>query len=219
MRVNPHYKGEKDLMSTMETHESDFRQSRTCRNLTSAFTGESQARRQYLLAAERCEQARLHVIAHTFRFTAAQEKEHASIYHGLLCAFGGDRIEASKDLSVDLPEELLEILRAVTQNEHDEYDRLYPAYARIAEEEGYPRIANAFRRIAETELLHAQRFIQFAEALAGGSLFRASQRQGWLCLPCGHLHYGLEAPAYCGTCGRDRGHFIRNDFHPFAVLG
>ncbi|MBQ8201755.1 MAG: rubrerythrin family protein [Clostridia bacterium] len=203
-------------MSTIQHAQIPFIQSRTHQNLISAWAGESQARRQYLDAAERCENAQLHVIAHAFRFTAAQEKEHASIYRGLLTALGG-RVQEESAASVMLPDEPLNILRAVIQSEHDEWDKLYPAYARIAEEEGYPRVATAFTRIAETEQLHAQRFLQFAKALADGTLFRNASRVGWLCLPCGHLHYGSEAPAHCSTCGRSRGHFIRSDFHPFTV--
>lgn len=205
-------------MSTTQHDPEAFRLSRTCRSLVSAFQGESQARRQYLTAAERCEKAALHVLAHAFRFTAAQEKEHAAIFHGLLCAFGGESIGASEE-DTPLPEKPAEILQAVIQGEGDEAEKLYPAFARIAQEEGYPRIATAFLRIAETERLHARRFSQYAAALDDGSLFRSGLRTGWLCLPCGHLHYGCDAPDRCGTCGRDQGHFIRSDFFPFTVTG
>lgn len=204
-------------MSTIQTVPQHFIGSRTHRSLVSAALGESQARRQYLAAADRCEASSLHVVAHAFRFTAAQEKEHASIFLGLLRAHGADLPPEVPEAPPALPEDPVECLRAVTQNEHDEWDRLYPAYAGIADQEGYPRIATAFRRIAETEQLHARRFIQFAEALSAGSLFSSDRRCGWLCLPCGHLHYGTAAPRACSTCGRDQGHFIRSDFHPFTV--
>lgn len=203
-------------MSTTHVQPSDFPSSRTCKSLVSAFQGESQARRQYTAAADRLEQAGLHVIAHAFRFTAAQEGEHAAIFHGLLRISGGERIDAA-EADVPLPEEPYRILLAVSQGEQAESETLYPAYARIAEAEGHPRIATAFRRISETERLHARRFTQYADALQSGTLFRSPHRVGWLCLPCGHLHYGLEAPDLCDTCGRTRGHFIRSDFHPFTV--
>lgn len=204
-------------MSTIPNEPRNFQRSRTYRSLVSAFRGEAQARRQYLIAADRCEQAGLHVAAYAFRFTAAQEKEHADIYHGLLIAFGGQPLPTADMPDVPLPASPLDILRTVAQGENDESDKLYPAYARIADEEGYPRIAMAFRRIAETERLHARRFQQYATALQEGTLFTGSCRTGWLCLPCGHLHYGCDAPDRCDTCGRDRGHFIRSDFHPFTV--
>lgn len=204
-------------MSTMQSSPHEFPGSRTCRNLLSACAGEMQARAQYLAAADRCEADDLHVVAHAFRFTAAQEKEHASVYRGLLRACGASPSEIPEAAPPELPAGTVDLLRTVTQTEHDEWDKLYPAYAAIAEEEGYPRIATTFRRIAETEHLHARRFIQFAEALASDTLFACRDRVGWLCLPCGHLHYGTQAPARCSTCGRSRGHFIRSDFHPFTV--
>jgi len=204
-------------MSTTRNEPLNFCTSQTRRSLISACQGETQARSQYLNAAARCDEAGLHVAAHAFRFTAAQEKEHAAIFRGLLVAFGSTPVLPEPEEDAPLPDTPMEILRAVMQSEDDESSKLYPAYARIAEQEGYPRIATAFRRIAETERLHARRFQQYADALAEDSLFRSSQRTGWLCLPCGHLHYGTEAPGQCSTCGRNRGHFIRSDFHPFTV--
>lgn len=179
--------------------------------------GEMHARRLYLQAARQMEEAHLHVIAHAFRFTAAQEKEHADIFRGLIAAYGGRCVPMAEDAPLLLPREPLEILKAVAQAEHTEWDSLYPYNARQASEEGYPRAAAAFLRIAETEQSHAQRFLQYAKALADGSLFRDRRRVSWLCLPCGQLHAGYEAPQACAACGRDQGHFIRSSYYPFVV--
>lgn len=194
-----------------------FSDSRTYRALRSSCLGELHARRLYLQAARRMEEAHLHVIAHAFLFTAAQEKEHADIFRGLISAHGGCITPMTEDAPLLLPREPLEILKAVAQSEHDEWDTLYPLNARIAREEGYPRIATAFLRIAETEQSHAHRFLQYAKSLAEGSLFRDKRRVSWLCLPCGQLHSGMEAPAVCSACGRDQGHFIRSSYYPFVV--
>ena len=204
-------------MSTIVTAGPDFALTRTHRNLMTAGQGEHRARRLYLLAAQRMDVAELQVIAHAFHFTAAQEKEHAAIFRGLLTAYGGHALPLVEDSPLLLPREPLAILEAIAQTEQDEADKLYPAHARAAESEGFPRIAEAFRRIAETEQLHARRFAQYAHALADGSLFRAEQTVGWLCLPCGQMHYGQDAPRQCATCGSARGQFIRSCFYPFTV--
>lgn len=195
----------------------NFSDSRTFAALRSACQGEQQARNLYLAAARRMEEEKLYVIAHAFRFTAAQEKEHAEIFQGLLIAHGGCIPPAAEAASMLLPRGPLEVLRTVARNEHDEWDTLYPYNARLAAEEGYPRIASAFRRIAETEQIHAMRFLQYAKALAEGTLFRDRMRVSWICLPCGQLHTGFEPPEQCGACGRDRGHFIRSNYFPFVV--
>lgn len=205
-------------MSTLPTpvHPA-FPDTQTHRNLRTACLGEMHARRLYLHAARKMEDARLHVIAHAFDFTAAQEKEHADVFRGLIAAHGGRTVPLAEDAPLLLPHTPLEILQAVAQSERDESATLYPFYARVAMEEGYPRIAEAFRRVAETEQHHATRFRQYAKALADDTLFRDERRVSWVCLPCGQLHSGHEAPESCSGCGRDQGHFIRSDFHPFIV--
>ena len=92
-----------------------------------------------------------------------------------------------------------------------------PRIADAAAMEGYPRIAAAARRIAENERLHALRFAAYAAALEDGSLFHAGERTGWLCLQCGEIRYGLDAPERCASCGSPRGSFIRSNFTPFFV--
>lgn len=203
-------------MSTLQCTPSLFPATRTCRNLCTACLGEMHARRQYLQAARQMEEAGLYVVAHAFRFTAAQEKEHADVFRGLLTALGG-QAPLTEDAPILLPREPLAVLEAVSQTELAEADTLYPAHARIAQEEGYPRAAMALRRIAENEQTHARRFRQYTQMLADGTLFRDAERVGWLCLTCGQLHYGQAAPDPCAACGHSGGQFIRSSFYPFAV--
>ncbi len=207
-------------MSTVQTAQEtplSFTDSHTRRNLRSACLGEMHARRLYLQAARRMEEASLHVVAHAFVFTAAQEKEHADVFRGLLTALGDRQAPMAEDAPLLLPHDPLEILRVVARSEHDEWDSLYPCYARQARSEGYPRAAEAFERVAQTEQRHAMRFLQYAKALAEGDLFEAENPVSWLCLPCGQLHTGCRAPEQCAACGRDRGHFIRSSYYPFVV--
>lgn len=206
-------------MSTVQTAAdvNPLMQSQTYHSLCSAYLDEMHARRLCLTCACRMEEASLYVIAHAFRFTAAQEKEHADIFRGFIAVFGGSIVQPTEDAPLLLPGEPMEILRAAVQTESEAGEELYPRSARIALEEGYPRIAEAFRRIAETERLHAQRFRRYEQALAEGSLFRNSAQTSWVCLPCGQFHAGQEAPQRCSGCGRDQGHFIRSSFYPFSV--
>ena len=206
-------------MSTLPTPEHPaFTDSQTHRNLRTACLGEMHARRLYLHAARKMEDAKLHVIAHAFHFTAAQEKEHAAIFSGLLSVSGGSPLPHA-DLLPLLPCEPAALLQALAQNEISEAERLYPCNARIALEEGYPRIAAAFQRIAETEALHARRLRQFEEALLSGTLFRAERPVSWYCLACGELRTSCEPPDSCPSCGKNRGYFIRSSHFPFAIEG
>lgn len=199
-------------MSTTAIHPASIP---VCEGLQQACADAQQTRRRYLLAAERCEQAGLFVVAHAFRFTAAQEGEHASALLGLLRAGGADPLpDPAPAILPDVAPLLL--LQECAEAEQAQADALH-ACALAAAQNGCPRMAGALERIAETEHLHAMRFAQYADALASGTLYRSEQRTSWFCLRCGQMHYGLCAPQVCSTCGRGGGAFIRTSFHPFAV--
>lgn len=206
-------------MSTVQpTPQPAFAGRQTRQNLRCAARGKMQAQRTYLDCARRLEEQSLHVIAHAFRFTAAQEKEHAAVLNGLL-ALHGEAVPGDDAPPLPLPPEPAGMLIAAAKYEHEGWDSFYPQCADIAREDGYPRIAAVFRLIAEKEHEHARRFLQYAKALSEGTLFRDQASVSWFCLPCGQVHTGREAPLVCSYCGRDQGHFIRSSYHPFAVEG
>lgn len=192
-----------------------FHESRTCHCLQEALRTKLRTRQTYLDAARTLEDDSLQVIAHAFRFTAAQEGEHAAILQGLLTTYGGDT-PASDDFT-PLPRDPLDMLRAAAEAEHTTWDEHCPKYARTAEAEGYFRIAAALRRIAETDQLHARRFVQYLEAVANDSLMKEEFPVSWVCLSCGQLHTGCEPPSFCSGCSSRQGHFIRTSFYPFSV--
>ncbi len=212
-----YYKGEYHLMSRSQVSQIPFPATETCAALRTAALDARQARARYQQAAALCESVGAPVIAHAFRFTAAQEKEHAAIFEGLLEVWG-EQPPPPPTAEPQLPADPAALLEAAARAEEQSGCIAAPAAAHIALQEGYPRIATAFSRIAETERLHAQRFARYALALSDGSLFRDAYRVGWLCLPCGQLSYGTDAPETCAACGAPRG-FIRSSFHPFAALG
>lgn len=195
-----------------------FARSGTLRALREAALDEMHAHRFYLRAARLLEEKHLFVIAHAFRFTAAQEQEHADVFRGLIRAYGGSPLPATEDNS-PLPDDPGALLQTAAAAEQDAADCLYPRSARTAMAEGYPRIAEAFTRVADTERHHARRFRQYADALTTGTLFRDETQVTWLCLPCGQFTTGTEPPRQCSACGRDQGHFIRSSYHPFVVEG
>ena len=170
----------------------------------------------YQQAADLMTTAGWQVIAHAFRFTAAQEREHAAVLQGLLQTCGVTP-ESPPSTDVSLPREPEALLQHALERECACAEDLLPAAAREAAGADQPRIAEALGRIAETELQHAQRFRQYLTALQDGTLLRSAERTSWLCLPCGSLHFGCDAPSACDGCGGGPGHFIRTDFHPFAV--
>ena len=189
----------------------------TADGLLSALHGAEQAARLYPAAADRLAEADLHVIAHAFRFTAAQEREHTAVLRGLILAHGGSIRNAPPE-DAALPAAPLDLLDAAIRMEQARLEAL-PACAQAAQTEGFPRVAHALQRMAETENRHMQRFIRYKDALARGTLFRAERRVSWYCLSCGQLHTGCEPPEGCAGCGKGSGHFIRTTYFPFHAEG
>lgn len=194
-----------------------FEQSQTSLNLMRAFAGESQARNRYTFAAGQADKQHLHVVAGAFRFTADQEKEHAEVFYGLLAGLNGETLRVDGGYPVNLSTSVGDLLRDARHNETEEWEKVYPDFARVARDEGFTRIGDVFANIAQIERTHAVRFGQFANAIESDALFRADEPVAWLCLNCGHIHIGAEPPKACTVCQHDQGYFIRCDLTPFRV--
>ena len=192
-----------------------FPASRTCAVLQQAGQAAQNARQRCLSAAQSLSGAGLYVLVHALHFTAAQEKEHAAVFRGLLAARGVQLLP--DDLPCAMPADPLALLQGLIQSEADAAERLYPLCAETARAEGYPRIAGALLRMAETKDRHVRRFRQYEQALRSGTLFRHDTLVSWVCIPCAQLHIGCEPPERCASCGSDRGHFIRSSGYPFAL--
>ena len=116
---------------------------------------------------------------------------------------------------VDLAEDPAEMLELARNHEMDEFGDVYPAFADKAEEEGFADVARHFRQIAAIEKVHADRFQRFAKLLREGKLFVSDVETGWICLNCGHVLQGKQAPAKCPVCDHDQGYFIRVELSPY----
>lgn len=194
-----------------------FAQSETKINLLRAFAGESQARNRYTFAAGQAKKEGYALLADVFNFTANQEKEHAEIfYNHLKQEAAGENITIDAAYPIDSDTNMVTLLKAAQHNEFEEFESAYPAFAQKAEEEGFSRIAAHFRMIAEIERSHGERFGMYAALMENDRMFIADEETQWVCLNCGHIHKGMEAPMVCPVCDHDRGYFIRKELEPFT---
>ncbi len=103
-----------------------------------AFAGESQARNKYTYFAGVAKKEGLVQIAEIFEETANQEKEHTKRFFKFL--EGGD-VEIIETFPVGKISTTLDNLRAATTGEEHEWMEMYPAFAKVAREEGFvPKI-------------------------------------------------------------------------------
>ncbi len=194
----------------------NFKTSETKLNLMRAFAGESQARNRYTFAAQQAKEQKLHVVEAVFTFTADQEKEHAQVFYNHLKEMAGETIQIDGGYPVDISEDVLELLRFAQHNEYEEHDPVYQAFGDKAMEEGFPKIAASFHQIAKIEKVHGDRFGRLADLIEQNKLFISDVECAWMCLNCGHIFTGKEAPQKCPVCEHDRGFFIRLELAPYT---
>ncbi len=194
----------------------NFKTSETKLNLMRAFAGESQARNRYTFAAQQAKEQKLHVVEAVFTFTADQEKEHAQVFYNHLKEMAGETIQIDGGYPVDISQSVLELLRFAQHNEYEEHDPVYQAFGDKAMEEGFPKIAASFHQIAKIEKVHGDRFGRLADLIEQNKQFISDVECAWMCLNCGHIFTGKEAPQKCPVCEHDRGFFIRLELAPYT---
>lgn len=180
---------------------------KTAENLMKAFAGESQARNRYTYYASVAKKEGYVQIANLFTETAENEKEHAKRFFKFLNeSLGGEMVEITANFPVGLGDTKANLLGAAN-GENEEWTDLYPEFAKIADEEGFPSVAVAFRKIAEVEKHHEERYRKLLANLENGSVFKKDSVVLWKCNNCGYIHEGESAPQACPACIHPQGYF------------
>lgn len=130
----------------------DLAGTRTLENLKAAFAGESQANRRYTLFLRIAELEGVPEAARAaFRRAAEEETAHALGHLAYMSGFGTTA----------------ENLAAAAAGEEDEATQMYPSFAQIAEDEGYPEIAQFFRQVGRFENEHRAAYVDALKELEG----------------------------------------------------
>ncbi len=176
----------------------------TEKNLLTAFAGESQARNRYTYFSQKARKDGLMQISHIFEETADQEKEHAKRFFKFL---EGGSVEITETFPAGIIGTTLENLRAAAAGEEHEWQTMYPGFAKVAQEEGFPAIAAAFNAISIAEKQHGKRYKELADNLEAGKVFKRNGKVIWRCRNCGYLHEGDAALELCPACLHPQAHF------------
>jgi len=177
---------------------------RTERNLLTAFAGESQARNRYSFFASQAKKEGYQQIASIFLETAGNEREHAKRLFRFL---EGGEVEITAAFPAGVIGDTRANLKASAAGENYEHTKMYPEFARTAEEEGFSEIAAVFRAIAVAEKQHEKRYLALLENLEKGRVFKREKVVKWKCGNCGYIHEGAEAPEICPACAHSRAYF------------
>jgi rubrerythrin len=170
---------------------------KTEQNLLKSFAGESQARNRYTFFAGVAKKEGFEQISAIFQETADNEKEHAQIFFDYL---EGRPLEITASYPAGKTAETADNLLAAADGEKEEWGELYPAFAAVAEQEGFADIATSYKEIAEVEEQHEMRYRKLLANVKAGRVFKRDTVVKWHCRNCGYIHEGPEAPEECPAC-------------------
>lgn len=155
---------------------------KTGKNLSDAFSGESQANRRYLAFARKAEEEGFPNIARLFRAAAEAETVHA-LNH--LKRMGG--VKTTR-----------ENVEAAISGESFEFNQMYPEYMVVAEEEGDNEAFWSFNVANKVEQVHARLYQKALEVMDKNRDLTVEKY--YVCSVCGNTVEN-EPPEKCPICG------------------
>lgn len=185
---------------------------KTLKNLVKAFIGESQARNRYTFYAKTAIKEGYEQIAAIFLETAEQEKTHAKRLFEHIQELK-EKL-GKKDQSILVETEAsttysttIENLKSAIKGENYEYEKMYPEFAKTAEEEGLQKIANRLKAISKAEKHHRERYAKLLVQLEEGTVFKKKEEKQWVCRECGYIYFGKFPPEKCPSCDHPKAYY------------
>ena len=148
--------------------ENSLKGTRTEQNLLKAFAGESQAKNRYEFFAKQAKKEGYEQMSAIFMQTAKEEQAHAKRFFKFL---EGGVVEITASYPAGIVGTTSENLKAAAEGENEEWTDLYPTFAEIAKEEGFPKVASAFKMIAKVEAEHEKRFLKLLQNISEDKVF------------------------------------------------
>lgn len=177
--------------------EKSLKGTTTERNLLKAFAGESQAKNRYEFFSKVAKKEGYEQMSRIFQETAMQEQEHAKRFFKFL---EGGNVEITATYPAGIIGTTRENLKAAAEGENEEWTTLYPEFAEIAKEEGFPKIATAFKMIAKVEAEHEKVYLKLLQNISEDNVFMKDGKVWWKCLNCGYVYESEKALKICPAC-------------------
>ncbi len=171
----------------------ELKGSKTEQNLLTAFAGESQACVKYQYYASQAKKDGYVKIQNIFTETSKNEKEHAKLWFK---ALHGGKVPSTE-----------ENLKDAASGENYEWTDMYAEFAKTAREEGFDQLAELFEGVGAIEKHHEARYKAMLEEIEKDTMFKKAEDTVWICLNCGHVFIGKEAPEACPVCNHPKAYF------------
>lgn len=187
----------------------DFQESKTKDNLVRSFAAECQEGARYQFMAKKALQDGMQYLSLIIRTLAKNEMAHAQQFFEAINEHGG-KATSNIDIHAGYPfqgGEVLDTLLLESKNEKHSGENIYPSFAKIATDEGYPEIAELFNMVAKVELSHEQILAQLHQRMKGKKLYKSLTPTAFKCDICGYTEKSKQAPKTCPLCKMEQGCF------------
>lgn len=162
--------------------------------------------RYQLIAREATAQGYI-ALADEIKTLAKNETVHARRFFEELVKRGGEAID-NIEIDAGYPfhtGDLVKMLALAADDERAEHERIYPAFAKTAKDEGFADVAALFTMIATVEKHHEQIFNYLHEAMESGNIYKNESPILYICKECGHKQTLKEAWDVCPLCKSSQG--------------
>ena len=186
----------------------DFNSSKTKECVARAFAGECQDGARYQFMAKSAVSEGFSFISDQLKILAKNEMAHASRLYTLMVKYIGNGKD-NVPIDAGYPFERAELkysLKVASEIEDNEATSLYPAFAKIAKDEGFAEIGEALSLIAKVEESHRDKLKALAQMYKAGKLYKNPEKIMWTCSNCGHCETKKEAWQTCPLCGYPQGY-------------
>lgn len=182
--------------------------SKTFENLAKSFAGECQARVRYEFIEYGARMQGYKALAEVVDKVVYNEFNHARMFYTFIQQAGEKEIK-NIDICAGYPFkekwDLLENFRLAAEDERHEAEKIYPEFARVAEEEGFKEIAILYNNVIQVETCHKMLFTQLYNQMKDGTLYSREEPLKWKCGDCGYEATSNEAWEVCPLCKAKQG--------------
>lgn len=192
----------------MANKTKSIKGTQTEKNLAISYMNEAQAYARYTFYAQQADKENYFPIGEIFRDTASNELRHGKIFLKML---EGGTVDIALTPDAGVIGDTATNLEISIKEEKEEGVKAYIAFAKVAEEEGFPDAARHFREIAEIEQHHCDRFEHYLQQVKDGTVWKRDKPIKWKCLVCGYIYEGKQPPAVCPACDHPREHYMALD--------
>lgn len=182
--------------------------SKTFLNLAASFAGECQARVRYEFIEYGARTQGYKALAEVVDKVVYNEFNHARMFYTFMQKASDKEIK-NVDICAGYPFkekwDLADNLRIAAEDEQNEAERIYPEFARIAEEEGFKDIARLYKYVIQVETCHKLLFTQLHTQFTEGTLYSREEPIKWKCADCGYEATAKSAWQECPLCKAKQG--------------